>query len=164
MERRASWGEVEKEILVWGIGGVTFALGLALRIWAQTYLHYRLKAKTALTTGGPYAIVRNPIYVANTVMMAGACMLAEMFWFVPIQVLYCAAVYSLVVRYEERHLAAKYGPSYLAYMRAVPRWFPTRRLPSVAADTRPYLTPSLLAEAHNLLLLLPFIVKELIVR
>lgn len=156
-----TWGEIEKELVVWGVGGVTFAVGLVLRVWSQMHLHYRLKIRKTLTTTGPYAYVRNPIYLANTIMLGGACMLAELFWFVPVQVLYCAMIYSLVVRYEEAHLAAKYGPPYLEYRAAVPRWFPKWRPSQERSDMAAYFSPSLLAEVHNLLYLLPFVVKEL---
>lgn len=159
-----TWGECENELCIWGIGGATFILGLALRVWAQMHLHYRLESKKTLTTTGPYACVRNPIYIANTAMLAGACMLAELFWFVPVQVLYCAAVYALVVRHEEARLAAKYGAPYREYLASVPRWFPRLRPLARATDMGLYFVPSLLVEAHNLLLLVPFLVKEAFVR
>jgi protein-S-isoprenylcysteine O-methyltransferase Ste14 len=156
-------GETEDHSLVFGTGGVLFAAGLALRVWAQMHLHYRLGVQKTVTVTGPYAYVRNPIYLANTAMLAAACMLAELFWFVPVQVLCCAVVYSLVVHYEESHLVERYGRRYLAYVRQVPRWFPKLQ-PSVAHG-KPmlgYFVPSLLVEVHNLLLLLPFVVKEVI--
>jgi protein-S-isoprenylcysteine O-methyltransferase Ste14 len=137
---------------------------VALRVWAQIHLHYRLKVRKVLTVTGPYRFVRNPIYIGNTLIMAGACMLTELFWFVPIQVVYCAIVYSLVLRYEETHLTAKYGGAYLDYMSRVPRW-----IPRIGASGSPagrgllaqYAVPSLRAEAHNMLFLIPFIIKEL---
>jgi protein-S-isoprenylcysteine O-methyltransferase Ste14 len=160
-----SLGEVENDLLVFGAGGLIFASGLALRVWAQMHLHYRLKTKKHLTVTGPYEYVRNPVYVANTTMLAGTCILSELLWFVPIQVLYCAIIYTLVVGHEEPHLTKKYGGAYLEYVSRVPRWFPKllrshRRSTSLAR----YLGASLLAEGHNLLLLLPFIIKELIGR
>jgi len=160
-----SLGEVENDMLVFGAGGLIFGLGLALRVWAQMHLHYRLKTKKHLTLSGPYAYVRNPVYVANTTMFAGTCILSELLWFAPIQVLYCAIVYTLVVGYEEAHLTKKYGGAYLEYVSRVPRWFPKlrrshRRRTSLAG----YFAASLLAEGPNLLLLLPFIIKELIGR
>jgi hypothetical protein len=91
-------------------------------------------------------------------------MLAELFWFVPIQVLYCALIYGLAVRYEEPHLAAKFGAPYREYLSAVPRWLPRWRPWKQGTDMGVYFTPSLLAEVHNLLLLLPVAVKELVIR
>lgn len=161
-----TWTETEGHLFVFGIGGFVFALGLVLRVWAQIHLHYRLKIRKVLTVTGPYAIVRNPIYIGNTIILAGACMLAELYWFVPLQILYCAVVYTFVVRYEENHLAQKYGNAYVKYLSSAPRWFPKRTTGLSNGKGHfftEYLLPSLLAEVHNLLLLIPFIVKELIV-
>jgi len=157
------WNETENKWLLGG-GGVIFALGVALRVWAQMHLHYRLKVKKTLTVTGPFAYVRNPTYIANTAMLAGACMLGEIFWFVPIQVLYCAVVYTLVVRYEEAHLARKYGGAYQEYAGQVPRWLPKLKLLDKRMNSMAkYFIPSLSAEVHCLLFILPFLAKEMIV-
>jgi protein-S-isoprenylcysteine O-methyltransferase Ste14 len=157
--------ECENRLLVWGLGGLTFALGLALRLWAQIHLHYRLKVPKTLTVTGPYAYVRNPMYIANTIILVAACMFAELFWFAPIFVLYCAAVYAFAIRYEEARLLRRYGTAYAEYARRVPRVFPKFARPAPAgASVSAYLFPSILAEAHNLLFLLPFVLKELLGR
>jgi protein-S-isoprenylcysteine O-methyltransferase Ste14 len=156
-------GECENEWLVWGLGGLTFALGLALRLWSQMHLHHRIKVKKTLTVTGPYAYVRNPIYIANTTIFAGICMLAELFWFIPILVLYCAVVYAVAIRYEESRLLRRYGSAYQEYASRVPRVFPKLRWSNPkAGSVRHYVLPSVLAEAHNLLFLLPLALKELI--
>jgi protein-S-isoprenylcysteine O-methyltransferase Ste14 len=158
-----TWGEIEENWLSFGLGGATFALGLALRIWAQTHIHHRLKMKKILTTTGPYAYVRNPLYIANTIMLAATCMLAELFWFVPVQILYCAIVYTFVVRFEENRLYQKYGSAYLNYAHQVPRWLPKLRSMSIKeTNINRCLIPSMVAEVHNLLLVVPFIVKEML--
>jgi protein-S-isoprenylcysteine O-methyltransferase Ste14 len=160
-----TWSEVENSTLVFGLGGLVFALGLGLRLWAQMHLHYRLKTRKVLTTTGPYAYVRNPIYVANTAMLVAACMLAELFWFAPIQALYCGVVYALVVRDEEAHLTAKYGAPYREYLKSIPRWLPKlRRLDVRQPSAATYFLPSVWAEVHNFLWLAPFLVKELFCR
>jgi protein-S-isoprenylcysteine O-methyltransferase Ste14 len=155
--------ECENALLVWGLGGLTFAWGLALRLWSQMHLHYRIRVKKMLTVTGPYAYVRNPIYIANTTMFAAICMLAELFWFVPILVLYCGVIYALAIRYEESRLLRKYGSAYQEYASRVPRVFPKLRWSnSKAGSVRHYVLPSVLVEAHNLLFLLPLAIKELI--
>jgi protein-S-isoprenylcysteine O-methyltransferase Ste14 len=157
--------ECENKLFVWGIGGLTFALGVALRVWAQTHLHYRLKVPKVLTVTGPYAFVRNPIYIANTVILAGACMFAELFWFIPVFVLYCAVVYAFVIRYEEASLLRKYGRAYQEYVALVPRVFPQWRRPQGQAPTvTQYFLPSIVAESHNLIFLLLFAIKEILTR
>lgn len=154
--------ELEYDAIVWPVGLAVFFVGVAVRVWAQTQLHYRLRIRKHLTTTGPYAYVRNPIYIANTFMLVGLTIMSELIWFVPIMTAWCALVYSAVVRYEEHHLADKYGEPYLRYREATPRWIP--RTPDKLRHTavKPYLWPSLVAEAHCLLLLIPLIGKEFI--
>ena len=85
-------------------GLVIFLSGLSLRVWAQLHLHYRLKERKILTTTGPYAFVRNPIYIGNTFILTGATLLSELIWLVPIMILTCMFTYTMTVRYEEGHL------------------------------------------------------------
>ena len=157
------WWETENELVVFGLGGLLFAMGLALRIWSQMHLHYRLHVKKVLTTAGPYQHIRNPIYVANAMMLTASCFLAELFWFAPVMLAYAIAIYSLTIRYEESHLRAKYGASYAEYTGRVPRWLPRSwKLKHQYSPARNYFWPSMLAELHNLLLLTPFMIKEVV--
>src|SRR3990172_2415258 len=45
----------------WATGLPLFVLGVALRVWAQRYLKYRLRQGRWLTVVGPYAWTRNPV-------------------------------------------------------------------------------------------------------
>jgi hypothetical protein len=76
--------------------------------------------------------------------------------------LWCAGVYALVVRHEERLLRARYGAAYRAYQAAVPRWRP--RLPAAWASGggRAHLLQALRVECHNVLLVAPMVLKELL--
>jgi len=156
--------EVENHLLAFGLGGLLLAVGLALRLWAQMHLHYRLPDPMALTRTGPFAYVRNPIYIANTTLLVGACIMSEVMVAAPFMLLCCMLVYTLVVRHEEIVLAQKYGQSYLDYCEQVPRWFPRLPAQRVGAQFRSldFLVPSLKAEAQTLLLAVPFVAKELI--
>jgi len=161
-----TWGEYENDLVLFTVGPALFMAGLAIRLWAQLHLRYRLNVKTTLTVTGPYHYVRNPIYIGNTVLLVGACWMSEILWFIPLLVANCALVYGLVVRYEEKHLLRKYGEPYLAYLRRTPRWFPRFR---GADDTkcvsvRRFLLPSLRAEAVQLLYLSMPIAKELLLK
>jgi protein-S-isoprenylcysteine O-methyltransferase Ste14 len=158
-----SFRETEWDALVWLLGVAVFLAGVGIRIWAQTHLHYRLRVHKALTTTGPYARVRNPIYIANTLMLLGLTFMSELVWFLPIMLLWCIAVYGLVIRQEEAHLLEKYGEPYAAYLRRVPRWRPARKHGgSAKVRTRGFLWPSVVAELHCFLWILPFIGKEIL--
>lgn len=140
----------------WDLGFFLFGLGILLRVWAQMHVHYRLAIRKTLTITGPYAYVRNPIYIGNTLILAGLTLLSGMYWFLPLMVLWCAVVYAFVVRREEAHLLEKYGQPYQEFLDRVPRWFPR-----LVSEDRGLLMGSLRAEAHCLLWLLPFAVIAL---
>jgi protein-S-isoprenylcysteine O-methyltransferase Ste14 len=156
------WSEYEDDGWLWPLGLLLFLGGWALRIWAQQHVCYRLKTTKALTTSGPYALVRNPIYLGNTGIVLGLVVLSELVWLVPVAGLWCAGVYALVVRYEERQLQATYGVDYRAYQAAVRRWQP--RLPPAWATGggRAHLLQALRVECHNVLLVVPVVLKELL--
>ena len=106
--------------------------GVALRSWAAGTLHKR----TQLATGGPYQLVRHPLYIGSFSMMLGFCVLVddrENIWFVlgPILVLYV-----MRALHEEKYLARAFPDQWPAFMRAVPRFIPRRLPTNLFADWR----------------------------
>ena len=76
---------------------------------------------------GQYRYVRNPMYLGAFAALAGFALVFRspaMLVFVAVPV-FCSHVFVLV--YEEPALAARFGPSYRAYQRAVRRWLPRLR-------------------------------------
>ncbi|HEV2884718.1 MAG TPA: isoprenylcysteine carboxylmethyltransferase family protein [Pyrinomonadaceae bacterium] len=149
--------------LCWSVGLGLFTLGLLGRIWAQQHLHYRLKIPMALTRTGPYTLVRNPIYICNTLMVVGLTFTSRVLWLVPITLIWMMVLYSIVVREEEGRLSKEMGEPYLAFLREVPRWVP-RAVNANLGLVNQHLWPSIKAEAHNLLLVIPFVIKEFVNR
>jgi protein-S-isoprenylcysteine O-methyltransferase Ste14 len=95
------------------------ALGLALRAWAAGHLEKNL----TLTESGPYARVRNPLYIGTLTVAAGFAAAARR-W--ELGVLFAAVfllVYLPVVELEEQHLR-KLFPEFESYARRVPRLLP----------------------------------------
>src|SRR5262245_22018030 len=88
-------GEYEDDMVIWPLGLLLFVLGWALRMWAQKYLGYRLRIKRSVTSSGPYTLVRNPIYIGNTLVILGAVVMSELLWMIPVALLWCGMVYSL---------------------------------------------------------------------
>jgi protein-S-isoprenylcysteine O-methyltransferase Ste14 len=148
--------------LIWPLGTGLLLFGVFLRIWTQQHLHYRLAVPKRLTMTGPYTFVRNPIYIGNILISFGATVISELLWLVPITFFYCLAIYSLVIHYEETHLLDKYGESYRKYMAEVPKWIPKISAPKGILVINEYLHKSIIVEIHCLLLVLPFILKEII--
>jgi len=155
------WHECENHIVLWTAAGLIFAAGLALRLWSQQHLHFRLRMPEALTTCGPYSLFRNPIYIGNTLICVSLTVASEILWIVPITLVTCAAVYSLAVRHEEQRLLTKYGAEYAAYQQQVPRWIPKLSRGFRPSWSRNYLRASMKVEAYNLLFIIPFVLKEM---
>ena len=83
-------------------------------------------APSRVVAAGPYRWVRNPIYVAALVIVAG-----EAWLFLSPQVLAYAGAMALlfhlfVTGYEEPTLRRRFGPTYVDYRHEVPRWIPRR--------------------------------------
>lgn len=158
------WGNVENDWVILPVGGSVFLAGVLLRIWSQMHLHYRLKIKKVLTQSGPYVYVRNPIYVANTLILLGICIMTGVVWFVPIMLIYCAAVYAFVVRCEEAHLLKKFNDDnqYQEFLNTVPRWIPRFRAGASdpAINAKNFLLASIKAELHCLLYLVLVVLKK----
>jgi hypothetical protein len=105
-------GEVSNPALMWSVGLTLLFAGMALRIWAQSYIHHRLKLPLELTTGGPYQLVRNPLYIGNAAVCASATFFARLPWLAPFILVWVFTVYSIVVHYEEGWLRELYGGPY----------------------------------------------------
>lgn len=148
--------------LSWSIGLLLLLGGMAIRVCAQSYIHHRLKVPLALTTGGPYQLVRNPLYVGNILITTSAMFFAGLPWLAPFIFLWCFAVYSAVVHYEEGWLVQLYGEPGERYLREVPRWFP--RLSAIRRATlwNEFSGRAVVAELHCLLIALIFGLKGLI--
>lgn len=161
-----NYRQIEAEWPIWGIGGAIFLTGIAIRIWAQQHLHYRMGIHKQLTTTGPYRLVRNPLYIANILTYVGATFFSELIWFAPVTMLWGIGAYSLVIRYEEEHLLEKYGDSYQEYLQEVPRWIPKK---TALRDLRlrnfvlinGYLKQAVVVELPCMLIALPFVVIEI---
>ncbi|MCX5649607.1 MAG: isoprenylcysteine carboxylmethyltransferase family protein, partial [Planctomycetota bacterium] len=158
-----SYDELENDTTTWAIGGALFLAAMAVRIWAQCHLHYRLSGHKVLTVTGPYRYSRNPIYLANTAMIAALVWLMEVPWLVVPTVIWCALVYSVVVRYEESRLSANFGERYRCYMQTVPQWFGWRAVEGAEGiPGRCRLGLAVGAEVHCLLFLLLPAFKEMV--
>ncbi|MHB9027039.1 MAG: methyltransferase family protein [Armatimonadota bacterium] len=107
--------------LPWLVSGLAcVAAGIALRLGAAGYL----VKDSILTTWGPFAHLRNPLYLGSTLLGTGYAALTGRWESFPLIALVVAAVYVPTVVAEERALAEQYGEEYEAYRRAVPRWLP----------------------------------------
>ncbi|MDG2048836.1 MAG: isoprenylcysteine carboxylmethyltransferase family protein [Myxococcota bacterium] len=124
-----SWGSI-----AWG--GPLVLAGIWVRVWAVGYL-----VKTArLTTGGPYAYVRHPLYLGTLLiglgmvaMLGGAAALSGAVLF---SLWFGLAYLPRKEQTEADRLAALYGPCFARYRDEVPALFPrsSRWRPVETAD------------------------------
>jgi protein-S-isoprenylcysteine O-methyltransferase Ste14 len=95
-------------------------VGLVIRGWAAGHLEKNL----ALTETGPYAHVRNPLYL-GTLAVAAGLVIASWRW--ELGVLFAAVfllIYLPVVELEEQHLRTLF-PAYEDYAHRVPKLMPS---------------------------------------
>jgi len=101
--------------------GVTLALlGEAIQMWAAAHLHK--DAEVAMS--GPYAWVRNPMYIGRFFLGLGLTLLTWRWFLVgPYAIGFWFYAQARVLG-EEARLLTKFGSEYQAYRRAVRRWLP----------------------------------------
>ncbi len=109
--------------------------GEAIRMWAVGYSGVTTRGDTvtapALVTAGPYAFVRNPLYVGNFVTAAGFALAFTGKNSAPSRAALVlgslgtmCAVYSVIVPHEEAYLRATFGEAFDDYVARVPRVIP----------------------------------------
>jgi protein-S-isoprenylcysteine O-methyltransferase Ste14 len=93
------------------IGGAIAIAGEALRIWAAGHL----EKGREVTTSGPYAFTRHPLYVGSSIMGAGFAVASHSVVVAAMVSLYLVVTITAAVRSEEAHLTGKFGERYPAY-------------------------------------------------
>ena len=110
------------------IGGAVMALGVALAIWAAagfraqrtTIIPHR--QPSALITGGAFAFSRNPIYLADLIVLVGWLMIwgaAAPFVLIPA---FAWIINTRFIAPEEARLQAAFGEAFTAYAARTRRW------------------------------------------
>ncbi len=121
---RPSWGSL--------IGGALLVfLGESLRFWGVAYAGPATRTTKKVTcarlvTEGPYAYVRNPLYIGNFFVGLGFLVMAWawMPWMLFVFFILFAFQYSAIVHLEEEFLFQKFGKVYRTFQAQVPRWIP----------------------------------------
>ena len=101
-------------------GALAGLVGLLLRTSAAGYLH----KQHVLTTSGPYAYTRNPLYLGSAVLALGTGIAAHSWFSAVILAVYFTLFYSVVMRREEQELRRHHGAAFDQYASAVPLFFP----------------------------------------
>jgi len=100
-------------------GALLMIPGLFLRALASGHV----QKDKQLTTSGPYAYTRNPLYIGSMILAAAFAIAARSWWIVALMALIFTAIYAPIIAAEERYLRRTF-PEYDEYARHVPRMFP----------------------------------------
>jgi protein-S-isoprenylcysteine O-methyltransferase Ste14 len=113
---------------------VVWSLALVIPgLWLRGYAAGYVKKNRELTTTGPYAFVRNPLYLGSILIAAGFAVALESWAVAAALTIMFVAIYVPVIAGEERFLRATF-PGFEAYCRQVPRLIPRLTPAKDAAD------------------------------
>ena len=135
----SSWSEIARRIRV-PLGFAVAALYLWLArpawrslavgalmclpgLWLRALASGHVRKNEELTTSGPYAYTRNPLYLGSVLMAAGFAVAARSWPVATILAILFLAVYLPVIGAEENYLGARF-PEYAEYEKRVPRLIP----------------------------------------
>jgi protein-S-isoprenylcysteine O-methyltransferase Ste14 len=117
------------------LGDILFAAGwvalFAVAALWFTAIRIMIRAKTTLNpngvpdhlvTSGPFGITRNPMYLANTLLLIGVAFVSGIAWFLPLAFIAAFATQKIAIEGEEKVLATKFGKKYRDYAKRVRRW------------------------------------------
>lgn len=101
------------------VGTVVTIPGILLRTLASGHV----KKNEELTTSGPYAYTRNPLYLGSLIMAMGFAVAARSLWVVLLMILMFLVIYLPVIHAEEGFLRQTF-PAFREYAQNVPRLLP----------------------------------------
>ena len=101
------------------IGATVACFGLILRALASG----QVKKDRELTITGPYAYVRNPLYLGSILLGIGFALAARDIWIFIFLAVYFALIYVPVIQGEQKYLRSQF-PAYAEYTQRVPSLLP----------------------------------------
>ena len=121
-------GEAAPSLPLVAAGVAVTAAGELIRLWGVHHIGAISRTRSdrlgPLVDTGPFALVRNPLYVGNILLWVGFALSARLVWLAPLAAVLLGAEYHAIVRWEEHLLASRLGDAYRAYAANVPRWLP----------------------------------------
>ncbi|TPI27781.1 isoprenylcysteine carboxylmethyltransferase family protein [Mesorhizobium sp. B3-2-1] len=117
------------------LGDILFAAGwvalFTVAVLWFTAIRTMIRARTTLNpnavpdhlvTTGPFGVTRNPMYLANTLLLIGVAFVSGIAWFFLLAFVAAFATQKVAIEREEKMLAAKFGKKYRDYAKRVRRW------------------------------------------
>ena len=125
-------------------GAFVAIIGLAIRAWASGHL----KKNQELTTSGPYAHTRNPLYLGTFLLGTGVAVGGGAPWFVAVFATFYLLIYVPVMFAEAETMRGLFAEEYELYSKQVPLFVP-RFTPYRAASMTSEGTISYRSQAGN---------------
>jgi protein-S-isoprenylcysteine O-methyltransferase Ste14 len=121
-------GEAPPSALLVGMGVAITLVGELIRLWGVHHIgaisRTRSERLGPLVASGPFARLRNPLYIGNIALWVGFALTARLVWLAPVILTLLALEYHAIVRWEETLLESRLGQAYRDYAARVPRWIP----------------------------------------
>ncbi len=117
--------------LAYLLAALTMVAASLLRMWAGSFLTSRRMMRfevqnDGLVTGGPYRLVRNPIYLSDLIAFVGfALVLPPIGLLMPLLLFFH---YEQIIRYEEKALRRNHPQAFSRFCQLVPRLLPDRTI------------------------------------
>ena len=112
-------------------GALLLLMGETIRVWSVSYAGGETRTRNVgakkLCSSGPYAFVRNPLYVGNMFMYVGIVFIAgaaNIWLMIAMTLAFFIIQYSLIIALEEEKLYELFGQEYQTYKNNVPAVFP----------------------------------------
>jgi len=129
------------------IGFVVALIGELIRFWGVSWAGSETRTTggvggTFLVINGPFAYVRNPLYVGNILLYLGLGIMSfALFPYLQIvAIIFFLIQYYFIVNEEEKYLLEKFKDDYKDYCKNVPAFFPR---------IFPYKNPSIVQPPYN---------------
>lgn len=104
------------------LGYAMLVAGCLWRVWCLTFIGGSKDG--ALSTVGPYSIVRNPLYVGSFLGVIGFALAIKLPLLTVAYLVLFLGLYPAVVAREEKRLEELFGEAYRRYCASTPRWIP----------------------------------------
>ena len=122
-------GETSPSLFLVGIGVGITVVGELIRLWGVHHIGAISRTRSdrlgPLVASGPFALLRNPLYVGNIALWVGFALAARLVWLAPVVLVLLGLEYHAIVRWEESLLESRLGQAYRDYAARVPRWIPS---------------------------------------
>lgn len=130
----ADWLGPAYETVLAPVGLVIALLGLSIR-WSTigrvpkgtSGRNTKRQIADTLNVTGLYSLTRNPLYLGNSIALAGVLLTTGVWWFAAVVLLIQAFCLERIIAVEERFLRGKFGTHFVEYATATPIFLPDLR-------------------------------------